>query len=107
CPTSSPIRRAHSQDPLVVTSRKRAADVCAKSSPPKLEADTDGHRSRILVHHRRHRIWTGGTKRPDVRLVAVDVIDDQQPEPKILVSATSDVNGRFSLQLSAEQVLRL
>ncbi|MCX4239611.1 Tc toxin subunit A-related protein [Paraliomyxa miuraensis] len=48
-----------------------------------------------------------GARRPGVRLVAVDVVDDQQSQPKVLVSATTDASGRFSLPLSADQALRL
>ncbi len=45
--------------------------------------------------------------RPGIRLVAVDVVDDRQAQPKVLISAVSDANGRFSLQLLADQALRL
>lgn len=49
----------------------------------------------------------GGIRRPGIRLVAVDLVDHHHSQPRVLVSATSDASARFSLQLSAEQALRL
>ena len=48
-----------------------------------------------------------GSATAGVRVVAADVIDATQPRPRVLVSATTDADGRFSLVLSAEDALRL
>ena len=42
-----------------------------------------------------------------IALVATDAVDDSPAPPMVLVSATSDADGRFSLALTAEQALRL
>lgn len=48
-----------------------------------------------------------GTVRSGVRLIATDAVDVERAKPQVIVCATSDADGRFSLGLLAEHALQL